>query len=127
MKLLALALALTLSLMMLVLMVMATVAIVGEYERERRWFIARRRRARPGHAAKRPHLKATDQRGSDMPNDKTATPLFLTYVNEAGRKGWYWCEDGDRVREFAEEHRDAWKSYQMFALEPVEAWQASPE
>ena len=60
-------------------------------------------------------------------DEKKPVPLFLKYVNGAGRKAWYWCEDGDRVRLFADEHKDEWQSYDMFILEPVEAWRADQE
>lgn len=60
-------------------------------------------------------------------DEKKYVPMFLKYVNEAGRKAWYWCEDGDRVRQFAEEHRDGWLEYDLFFLEPVESWRADPE
>lgn len=56
-----------------------------------------------------------------MAETKPTIPLFLIYYNASGRRCQFWSEAPSHVRAFIDQNHDEWQSYELYALELVEA------
>lgn len=56
-----------------------------------------------------------------MAEDKPTIPLFLIYYNASGNRCYFWSEAVSHVRAFIDQHHGEWRSYELYALELVEA------
>ena len=60
-----------------------------------------------------------------MADSKPTIPLFLIYYNGSGNRCYFWSESTRHVRAFIDQHRDEWQSYELYALDLVEAGEST--